>query len=1278
MNNQSNKTIIQNKSTTKWEFLSFNDIQQILEHKKTLFKANQQSLSNFNSSDSLAYFQSSNIAISKIEPFKHIHTFSKALDNVSHNEYSICGIRYEKNNELLISSLSKQMSILKSLRNHMNIINYIDSIYVDEDKDVVTIIYLFEALSGISLKNIIDEIHKTNSIYNNLNLIITIMKNINSGLLAVHSIGYSLMNLSLNDIYITKNKDYKIFNFLYSVKEFSSEEYFSYIFSMNKSLIQPPEYINPDEKKEFSNKIDSFSMGIVLYKVLFNDKFILEEINENMNLIIEKYYSIIDNVNFFYNNKSIKNEVLKEVLSIILALLNIDPKIRMSMKSLEERLAKIRPGFIDNNIGIGSSSERKSIFNKVNLLEKPDNQNNLNGNNNNQINDGNHSHDHDYLNFLNKLGNTKENKEKKEKINEIENFNDPNEYIDSKVNELRNTFRSNKSNSDEEVEVEADPEADNEEEEEIAEISKKTKSKLNRFDTQGDITGCIMKIDNDDSQTPKKIINKIISINTFLFKRHSTMFWVMRLTEIKGEYDIKYLRDLIIKGYAKPSKVNKVLDSLNSQPIYEFTEVAIKGVMLLFHYLLLGNIKCLDFTKTEYLLVFLSNVWKIRLKTGKYKENDLNKSEDSSIFILKSIDLLKIKLKLFETFPKVQISNNYSIHRLLIKDTNINSKTYQSSINSIINIDFIVNLINFYKETIDFLDNLSFSSNSNTISNTYDIFIQILNEEICSIFNFLYMVFIGYKLQNLNLHQVQYDEFVQLTNRAIKVFECKIQKFRKQIKSRLVIFHIPTRFNNVYQSIDLSELGKDIYQYFFICSMINSSPTPVKSHFDVESLIQTGNFLLYDFSNINNQYGIGEILRNSCFFESSEEENKENKKKNKKNKSNEEDKPKVLTIEELFISNNNKNNDNEKKLSEKKNSINEILNMLKNQNNNNPNETTSNNKKNQTIHNSTNNKKSNNSIQIYNFTNNIQIKEENMSITQLANKILQESIIESQHHWIIKSKEIDIEKQIGFGGSSEVFLGIYRGCEVAIKKLKLYEVKEESLKEFKREISTLMLLRHPNLVLFMGAVIEPENISIVTEYCHGGTLFSLLHQRRSIDISWEFRVSILLEIAIGMNFLHTNNPFIIHRDLKSLNILLTEKIEKTGDKSKIKISDFGLSKAIYGKETLHTGNLGTCHWMPPEVIENKKYTIKADIYSFGIIIWECLSRQTPYSEMSQQQISYHVSVKKGRPDCSLIPNDAPFGLKILMEKCWDDEPSLRPSFESIVTYLRKLMMKVQS
>ena len=63
--------------------------------------------------------------------------------------------------------------------------------------------------------------------------------------------------------------------------------------------------------------------------------------------------------------------------------------------------------------------------------------------------------------------------------------------------------------------------------------------------------------------------------------------------------------------------------------------------------------------------------------------------------------------------------------------------------------------------------------------------------------------------------------------------------------------------------------------------------------------------------------------------------------------------------------------------------------------------------------------------------------------------------------------------------------------------------------------------------------------------------------------------------------------------------------------------------------------------MAPEVIENKQYTLKADVFSFGIIMWEMCTRKTPYSEMSQQQISFYVTVKKGRPDKSLIPHNCP-------------------------------------
>ena len=90
------------------------------------------------------------------------------------------------------------------------------------------------------------------------------------------------------------------------------------------------------------------------------------------------------------------------------------------------------------------------------------------------------------------------------------------------------------------------------------------------------------------------------------------------------------------------------------------------------------------------------------------------------------------------------------------------------------------------------------------------------------------------------------------------------------------------------------------------------------------------------------------------------------------------------------------------------------------------------------------------------------------------------------------------------------------------------------MKEFEREVSTLQILRHPNLVLFMGAIVDKGHVLIVTEYCFGGTLFSLLHEKRSIELSWKQRYTMALDIAKGMNFLHTQEPKLLHRDLKSL------------------------------------------------------------------------------------------------------------------------------------------------
>jgi len=309
-----------------------------------------------------------------------------------------------------------------------------------------------------------------------------------------------------------------------------------------------------------------------------------------------------------------------------------------------------------------------------------------------------------------------------------------------------------------------------------------------------------------------------------------------------------------------------------------------------------------------------------------------------------------------------------------------------------------------------------------------------------------------------------------------------------------------------------------------------------------------------------------------------------------------------------------------------------------------------------------------------NSNNNNENKNPIMDNTELLSSLttfINGKFVKPDLRWIISSNSIKLLKIIDFGGSSDVYLGEYRGTEVAVKKLRVLEGKKDYIKEYKREVSSLFLLYHPYLVLLMGVIAEPLNLSIVTEFCRGGNLFELLYKRPNIYLSWEFKKKILLQIAIGMNYLHTNDPPVLHRDLKSLNILLTNKIEKSSDTTDIKISDFGLSR-LYQNSCILSGHLGTCYWMAPEIIVKKRYSTKVDVYSYGIIIWEVCTRKTPYGCMSQQQVQFYVSVKKGRPNMKIIPSDTPPKIIQLMQMCWDHEPNNRPTFEFIVDFLRNM------
>ena len=242
----------------------------------------------------------------------------------------------------------------------------------------------------------------------------------------------------------------------------------------------------------------------------------------------------------------------------------------------------------------------------------------------------------------------------------------------------------------------------------------------------------------------------------------------------------------------------------------------------------------------------------------------------------------------------------------------------------------------------------------------------------------------------------------------------------------------------------------------------------------------------------------------------------------------------------------------------------------------------------------------------------------------------------SAHREIAWSR-IQIGERIGTGGFAEVFRGLYRGTEVAVKKL-LHKPStsgkgkstSKAVADFKAEVTLMTRLRHPNIVLFMGVVTEP--LSLVTEFCSRGNLFDLLHNPK-IPLTWGLRQQMALDAARGMNFLHTSQPIIIHRDLKSLNLLVD-------DRWAVKVADFGLArfKASTGSAGLYTAQCGTMQWMAPEVIAGHRYTEKADVFSFGINLWELLTRDIPYRGMQAMQVGYAVLNAGLRPP---IPPDAP-------------------------------------
>eukprot|EP01114_Cavostelium_apophysatum_P016978 TRINITY_DN4943_c0_g1_i2.p1 TRINITY_DN4943_c0_g1~~TRINITY_DN4943_c0_g1_i2.p1 ORF type:complete len:1797 (+),score=541.41 TRINITY_DN4943_c0_g1_i2:200-5590(+) len=273
----------------------------------------------------------------------------------------------------------------------------------------------------------------------------------------------------------------------------------------------------------------------------------------------------------------------------------------------------------------------------------------------------------------------------------------------------------------------------------------------------------------------------------------------------------------------------------------------------------------------------------------------------------------------------------------------------------------------------------------------------------------------------------------------------------------------------------------------------------------------------------------------------------------------------------------------------------------------------------------------------------------------------------------ISYSDLRLDAILGEGGAAIVYKGEWGDDTVAIKKLKaekstssanLASFLEEqdsfskAFSEFRREIQIMSCLEHPNLVKLKGLCLNP--LCIVTEFMSGGDLYHFIHDTTK-PLDWPLRVKIAIDIAAGMLYLHSAKPPIIHRDLKSPNVLMAAL---SADANIVaKVADFGLSGGI---QTVSNTEVANPSWLAPEVMNKHPFTEASDVYSFGVILYELLTRKNFFEDVNFNSVIEQRVLKGERPE---IPADCLVSYANLMRSCWAQLPQQRPPFKEIAQKL---------